>query len=686
MLKKIIILLLLISGWVGMFAQSEQLFYSEKEYTYSKANYPSYKRTSDYVELSDGTKLAIDLLEPWLGPFKEKTPVVLMYTPYNRSYMVPGMNPLAKMGAKAAGVGWGPEFDLGNYYPGIKALLRHGYRVVAADMRGTGASYGYQMPLEPQLAKDGKELIDWIADQPWCDGNVGMMGASYLGWGQYAVAGEKPEALKCIMPEVMGFDVYSTGIRPGGIAAQRWIRGFSDRLVGYNLNEKNLRKGLLPSLPVIDEDKDGDLVDEWPEIKRDELEKGFFKPIYKDKNQRYDSSYYRATIEHLQNYKAIDLLHPDVSYYDSRADSPFQEVSFELSSAGSKAKEISESGVAIYHVGGWYDGFAKGTPMWYSTLKETNTSFLWLAPRFHFPSVPKYIKKFSGYEGEYKEQLMVEQLRFFDRYLKGINNKFDQQDAVKAFVIHKGWQTGNDWPLEGTKWEKLFLSSDNKLTNRNAKRGKVSYNVDFEAGSNYGPNRGNRWIMYQSGTGEVMNRMEVDDKCVLFESDPLKEDKEVLGHPLVKIFLKNSQAYGDLYVYLEEVDEDGNAFYVSEGQLRGGWAQTQNYDDVALGKFDVKPDFLPWKGYKEEQWQDSIFAKNEVVELAFDLLPTGYMFRKGNKIRIALAGADWPNFELNPKLCPSNNPSKCPETKYEIICTEVYPSQIELPVYQPQSD
>ena len=72
--------------------------------------------------------------------------------------------------------------------PTVATLLSLGYAYVTADMRGTGASYGSQMPLMPQLGRDGKELVDWIARQSWSDGNVGMTGQSYVGWSQLATA------------------------------------------------------------------------------------------------------------------------------------------------------------------------------------------------------------------------------------------------------------------------------------------------------------------------------------------------------------------------------------------------------------------------------------------------------------------------------------------------------------------
>ena len=105
----------------------------------------------------------------------------------------------------------------------MRGLIALGYAYASVDMRGTGASFGSQMPLMPKLGADGAEIVNWISSQKWSDGNVGMRGQSFLGWSQFATASHGPEALKCIAPALIIFDTYSEGMRPGGIMASRWL-------------------------------------------------------------------------------------------------------------------------------------------------------------------------------------------------------------------------------------------------------------------------------------------------------------------------------------------------------------------------------------------------------------------------------------------------------------------------------
>ena len=70
-----------------------------------------------------------------------------------------------------------------------------GYVVAVAEMRGSGASFGFRViDRGPQIGRDGRDLVDWIARQPWSSGRVGMIGASFQGFSQFATAAEQPRA------------------------------------------------------------------------------------------------------------------------------------------------------------------------------------------------------------------------------------------------------------------------------------------------------------------------------------------------------------------------------------------------------------------------------------------------------------------------------------------------------------
>ena len=165
---------------------------------YTEPDFDGYRLESAYLTARDGTKLAIDVMRPTRDGYLHDEPLPAVWTNsrYHRRMMGVPINVAL---------------------PYLRRVLSHGYVVAAAGVRGSGASFGVSRGLFlPVEAWDGYDVTEWLADQPWCDGNVGMFGASYLGMTQYMTAGTRPPHIKAIVPAVAGFDVYSL-VYPGGI-------------------------------------------------------------------------------------------------------------------------------------------------------------------------------------------------------------------------------------------------------------------------------------------------------------------------------------------------------------------------------------------------------------------------------------------------------------------------------------
>jgi putative CocE/NonD family hydrolase len=184
-----------------------------------------------------------------------------------------------------------------------------------------------------------------------------------------------------------------------------------------------------------------------------------------------------------------------------------------------------------------------------------------------------------------------------------------------------------------------------------------------------------------------MNRAEKDKQCLTFTSEPLDKDTEITGHPIVHLYVSSTADDGDFFVYLEDVESGTTAYYVTEGMLRAGFARLVPQEDMlpSDSEIDIKPD-LPYHGFKAADYDEAVFANGKVKELVIDLFPTSWVFKKGHRFRVSIASADYPTFQLNPRLSPNNKPVDESNTVPTVTIHhgKKHLSRIELPVVPPK--
>lgn len=665
-----VVLALTGGAWAQEAAQvSAPLSYSG----YSKPEYASFKTFSEYVIVSDGVRLAIDVHLPAQGPERTSFPVVFEFTPYQRSTI----DPVSGQVSDATGTSEG------------KYLLSYGYALVRADMRGTGASTGWLMDFMWRLSKDGEQLLDWIAQQPWCDGHIGMMGSSYLGWTQVATGARGHRALKCIVPECVPLDGYTGEAYPGGILLDGFFKRFSPYMHMIDRNEYHPERGIRPAKPVVDEDKDGELKDEIP---TDPNGNGTFlddahPPVYADGQPR-TGLYFQATSEHDKgNYDYAEWvsIRP---FIDSVT--PMGHTMYNLSPSF-YVPALMRSAVPIYHWGGWFDAFARGTCELYCTLTKTNPSKLLMAPSYHDFNSGPFWKHFGIDQATVEQMYLVEHLRFFDRYLKEIQNGIDKEPPILLYVMNGGgWRPETEWPLKRQRLTKFYFDANKALTPARGADGTDVYQATLSHDSSYGEKKGNRYLGITGDTPETIPvRTDKDAQCLVYASSPFPADTEVTGHPLLHFWASSTTPDADFFIYLEDVDPAGQAVLVTEGQLRAGFAgMVDNNLMILAGKYpvDVLPD-LPWHGFHKQQYVPTVFADNAIVELTLDFNPTSWVFKQGHGIRVSIACADYPTFRLNPAVSPQNKPD-APDNAPPAVTVyrdAIHPSHVELPVIPPST-
>jgi len=313
----------------------------------------------------------------------------------------------------------------------------------------------------------------------------------------------------------------------------------------------------------------------------------------------------------------------------------------------------------VYNRGGWFDYHARDTTQWYGTLRGHTPTRLLMAPTGHggLPSASApgpghgnaYLRYFHD-DSTTGERVLNEKLRFFDRYVRGLHNGFDAEPPVLIYVMGKGWRHEQEWPPKRARMLRLALAAQGRLDASAGPAAVDEWQVDPEASSlSQGANRWNYGI---SVAGAPMSLDATLSRRLAYTSGPLEADREITGHPTVELTLGSSAESADVYAYLEDVAPDGSSLLVSEGELRANYHRLKPARTMLPGAstFTVRP-ALPWHGYARADFDPAPFASGRSVRLVFDLTPTAWLFPKGHRIRLSLAGADKDTFE--PSLSPA---------------------------------
>ncbi len=581
----------------------------------------SWKRTSKYLTMRDGVKIAIDFYLPNALEPGRQVPTMLHQTRYWRSFEYRWLISLIKDDR--------PRGVIGNY---AERFLQQGYAWVDVDVRGSGASFGNRpIAWSPAEIKDGAEIVDWIVSQPWSNGKVGAMGISYSGGTAEMLLVNQHPAVKAIAPMFAGFDLYTEIAFPGGIHLKWFTETWS--YINNTLDQNELPfAGWLANLFVrgvhpVDEDSDYELLN-------------------------------MAVKEHEVNWSPF-IEASGITFRDDPPPSR-QAPNIDALSTRTFAKEIEQSDAAIYSYSGWFDG-GYGLAAIKRHLHHKNpANKLILGPWDHGGK-----RQISPYAiGPAKFDHAQELIQFFNQHLKNHQTENHVASPVQYYTMGaERWNTTTHWPPRSTSTQ-FFLQTNNTLSVNPPQNESPPdrYHVDPTAGT--GPNA--RWntLVGISLKDPYPDRKEQDKKLLLYTTEPLSADFEVTGHPMATIYLSANATDTTLFVYLEDVAPDGSVHYVTEGELR---ALHRNWQSAENSTEELKLP-IPHRTYRRAN--AAPLKPGEVIPLTLDLLPVSYQFKKDHRIRIALAGADKDHFQL----------LDGPPQTWKIWHNSDQPSHVTLPV------
>ncbi len=602
---------------------------------YSEAVYDGNERRSEYLKLSNGTRLAYDLIIPTKKgiPANKPLPVLFKYTPYLRTFTIfdpSGKNIIAglfDLGWKEKAMLWlrsklssrGHLMDPVFRTKYLENMLKHGYAVIVVERPGTGASFGLMDASFEVAANNANEILNWIAAQGWCDGNIGMFGDSFQAMIQFATAATGNPHLKAIFPTSSSLDNYNAVIYRGGIFNKTFGSFFS-------WATSFMESGV--ATPV-DSDKDGVLLAQ-ARAERAGSTLGKQSEVWFKKFPFCDS----VAVDGTKVWETGSALYPFID-------------------------RINRSGVPVCMTTGWYDIHTADMFLWYANL--TVPKRLIIRPVDHS----------EVEENQFDLDYGAEAHRWFDYWLKGIDNGIMNEPPIHYYNMGRSkkeaWRTSAQWPLPNHKVNRFYFHEGKTGSVASINDGFLrtglpdhkdafdGYTVDYSTTSG----KYSRWNAV-NWSRKYPDMQTNDQKALTYTTPPLESDMEVTGHPVVRLWFATDASDLDFFIYLEAVD-GSRSTYLTEGNLRASHR--------ALSKAPFDNLDLPYhRHYKSEL---APVSPSLPVELVFDLLPTSYLFRAGSRVRITVTCADADNFE---------SPALDPQPKLRVLRDTAHPSFVEFPI------
>lgn len=580
------------------------------------------------VPMRDGVRLATDIYRPSQNgvAVTGKLPAILTRLPYNKD------------GQAAIG----------------KCYAARGYVFLAQDTRGRYKSEGVWHMLSDD-GPDGYDMAEWLIKQPWSNGKFGMMGTSYFGGTQHAMAMVKAPGLVTVIPVDAMSNLGYQSMRNAGAFEMRfwnWIylsarQARPDPVVAKMFSEMaENRKLYLANLP---------------------LRRGTtplkFAPEYED--------WLVNAMKHGANddfWKANNI----IDYPDLYKDIP------------------------VYLVGGWYDSWAGNTTANFMTLskKIQGPVYLIMGPWIHGAQESSVHGQVDfGKEAAIPDPLAW-RLEWFDHWIQGVDNSVGREapftTPVRVFVMGTGdghktadgklyhggfWRDEREWPLARTQYTKYHLQPDSGLSTEAPKGERASTSLQFDP-RNPVPtiggciSSGNDIMLQgawdQRGGEHIWNFQEpipvsARNDVLVFQSEPLENDVEVTGEITVALWASSSALDTDFTAKLIDV-------YPQSADYPAGFDLNIN-DGIVRARF------------RESLKHEKLLEPGKIYPFTIKLYPASNVFKKGHRIRVDISSSNFPRFDVNPNTGEPLGEHRRMETAVNTIYHDrEHPSHILLPV------
>jgi hypothetical protein len=599
------------------------------------------------VPMRDGIRLATDIYRPAVGgaPVSDPLPVIMERTPYGKSERSRS------------------EIEVGMEKPMTRAevashFVRHGYVVIYQDCRGRHGSEG-EFTKYLSEGPDGFDTLAWIVRQAWCDGKVGTMGLSYAAHTQMALACLNPPGLATMILDSGGFsNAFTCGIRQGGafeLKQATWA--YNQARESKAAQEDSLLAAALAAedlfawfevMPWAEGRSPVRWMPEYESYLLDQWRRGTFDDYWRQ------VGIYAA------------------GYYDTLPEIP----------------------VAL--MSSWYDAYVRTTFENYEGLSRSGRRHLNLimGAGLHGDRNSTFAGDVSfgsgaPLGGNVAPSWLEFRRRWFDRWLKGIDNGVDKDPEVRIFLMGGGsgrktaegrldhggrWISASKWPLPDARPIRLHLHGNGRLSADRPAAGAAPLVYDFDP-SNPVPTIGGALTSGQpifEGGGFDQREAERFFGCkrpglplsarhdvLSFETEPLAEDTAIAGPVTVKLYVSTDAPDTDFTAKLMDVyppNEDyptGYALILTDGIFRCRYRKSFEHPELCV--------------------------PGEVMEITIEPFAIANLFKKGHRIRLDISSSNFPKYDVNPNTgAPEGTGRTRRIARNTVFCSADLPSSVEL--------
>jgi uncharacterized protein len=475
-----------------------------------------------------------------------------------------------------------------NREPFYVELAERGYIVAIQDCRGRFNSDGEFFPYKDEH-KDGYDTVEWIAAQPWSTGKIGMAGVSYTAQTQWYAASESPPHLTCIVPESSPPDAFDNEPIVNGC----FLLPMAEWMLNMGRRTWQAPAGF-----------------EW------------FTELH---------DYYRA----LPISSAPEVANTTSAWWDEMMRHPnwddfWKSLSYQHAWPAMDVPALNHTG--------WWDMNFPGGPSNFNGMRRHGKGprgregqYLIIGPWWHHTNEDREL---NGIDFGPSAIINLDhyRLRFYDRYLKGIENGIEHDPRVWVFIIGANeWWRAEEWPLPETEFTPFYLHSGGSANSLRGDGGLSTGEPGAEPADAYSYDPANpTGMLWRLTDGPVDDRLStIRDDVLCYTSEPVTEPLALAGPVSCVLYASSSARDTDWHVRLVDVHPNGEARFLCHGMMRAR--------------------------FREGRETPVFMEPGEVYRFEFGMDATGVRLLPGHQLRAEIMSSWWPEYDRNTNSGAPNN-------------------------------